>query len=107
MFNRTPKNDEIDLNQDVSLLADSLDDLLKSWGSKSKEEADHARLRAESLLKETRAKLHGRNRVTQAARDAGGHVDDYVREKPWHGVGIGAALGIIVGALIATSTAGR
>ena len=45
--------------------------------------------------------------MSQAARDAGGHVDDYVREKPWHGVGIGAALGIIVGALIATSTSDR
>ncbi|WP_455814126.1 DUF883 family protein [Pseudomonas graminis] len=107
MFNRTTKNNDIDLNQDVSLLADSLDDLLKSWGSKSKEEADEARSRAESLLKETRAKLHGRNRVTQAAKDAGDHVDNYVHDKPWHGVGIGAALGILVGALIATTTSSR
>ncbi|BCQ36174.1 MULTISPECIES: DUF883 family protein [Erwinia] len=107
MFNRTTKNNDIDLNQDVSLLADSLDDLLKSWGSKSKEEADEARSRAESLLKETRAKLHGRNRVTQAAKDAGNHVDNYIHDKPWHGVGIGTALGILVGALIATTTSSR
>ncbi|MTD28462.1 DUF883 family protein [Erwinia sorbitola] len=107
MFNRTTKNNDIDLNQDVSLLADSLDDLLKSWGSKSKEEAEEARSRAESLLKETRAKLQGPNRVTRAAKDAGSHVDEYIRDKPWHGVGIGAALGILVGALISTSTSGR
>lgn len=107
MFNRTTKNNDIDLSQDVSLLADSLDDVLKSWGSKSKEEVDEARSRAESLLKETRAKLHGHNRVAQAAKDAGSHVDDYVRDRPWHGVGIGAALGIIVGALIATTTTQR
>lgn len=107
MFNRTPKNEDIDINQDVSQLADTLDDLLKSYGSKTKDEVDGARSRAEAMLKETRAKLHGRNRVTQAAKDAGDHVDSYVRDKPWHGVGIGTALGVFVGALIATTTTSR
>ncbi len=107
MFNRKSKNNDIDLNQDVSQLADSLDDLLKSYGSKTKDEVDGARSRAEALLKETRAKLHGNNRVTQAAKDGAGHVDNYVRDKPWHGVGICTALGIFVGALIATTTSSR
>ncbi|RWR02921.1 membrane protein [[Pantoea] beijingensis] len=102
MFNRTTKNDDTDINQDVSLLADTLDDLLKSYGSKTKDEVDSARDKAEALLKETRAKLNGRNRVTQAAKDAGDHVDNYVHDKPWHGVGIGAAVGIVVGALLAS-----
>lgn len=107
MFNRTPKNDDIDINQDVTLLADTLDDLLKSYGSKAENEVTDARTRAEAMLKKTRAKLHGRTRVTQAAKDAGEHVDAYVRDKPWHGVGIGTALGVFVGALIATSTTSR
>lgn len=104
MFKRTPKNETVDINQDVSDLADTLDNLLKSYGSKTKDEVDAARSKAEVLLKETRAKLNGRNRVTKAAKDAGEHVDSYVRDKPWHGVGIGAALGVFVGALIATTT---
>ncbi|WP_133622921.1 DUF883 family protein [Erwinia sp. LJJL01] len=107
MFNRTSKNNDIDLNQDVSQLADSLDDLLKSYGSKTKDEVEGARSRAEALLKETRAKLHGNHRLTQVAKDGAGHVDNYVRDKPWHGVGIGTALGIFVGALIATTTSSR
>ncbi|MCX0501390.1 MULTISPECIES: DUF883 family protein [Erwinia] len=107
MFNRNTKNEDIDINQDVNQLADTLDDLLKSYGSKTKDEVDGARSRAEAMLKETRAKLHGNNRVTQAAKDAGGQVDSYVRDKPWHGVGIGTALGIFVGALIATTTSSR
>jgi len=107
MFNRNTKNEDIDINQDVNQLADTLDDLLKSYGSKTKDEVDSARSRAEAMLKETRAKLHGNNRVTQAAKDAGGQVDSYVRDKPWHGVGIGTALGIFVGALIATTTSSR
>lgn len=107
MFNRTPKNDDIDINQDVTLLADTLDDLLKSYGSKAGDEASDARARAEALLKKTRAKIHGRARVTQVAKDAGEHVDAYVRDKPWHGVGIGTALGVFVGALIATTSTSR
>lgn len=107
MFNRTVKNDDSDLNENVSLLADTLDDLLKSYGSKAKDDVESARVRAETLLKETRAKLHGHNRVTQAARGAGTQADTYIRDKPWHGVGIGTAVGILIGALIATSTARR
>jgi len=101
MFNRTVKNDDIDINQDVNELADSLEALLKSYGSDAKDEVDSARSQAEALLKQTRAKLHGGgNRVTQVARDAGQQVDAYVHDKPWHGVGIGAAVGIVLGALL-------
>lgn len=107
MFNRTAKNNDIDLSEDVSLLADTLDDLLKSYGSKAKDDVEGAKNRAETLLKETRAKLQGRNQVTQAVRDAGTQVDTYIRDKPWHGVGIGAAVGVLIGALIATGTPRR
>lgn len=108
MFNRTKKNEDPDINQDVSQLADTLDDLLKSYGSKTKDEVDGARSRAEAMLKETRAKLNGgHSRVTQVAKEAGDQVDTFVRDNPWHGVGIGAAVGIVIGALIATSTSYR
>ncbi|MEZ3499535.1 DUF883 family protein [Pantoea sp. KPR_PJ] len=102
MFNRTTKNDDIDVNQDVNDLADSLEALLKSYGSEAKDEVDSARSQAQALLKQTRAKLNGgHNRVSQAARDAGSQVHAYVQDKPWHGVGIGAAVGLVLGALLA------
>ncbi len=100
MFNRTSKNDNIDINQDVNDLADSLEAVLKSWGSDAQDGADEARNKAKALLKQTRAKMNGNNRVTQAARDAGQQVEEYVRDKPWHGVGIGAAVGLVLGALL-------
>ncbi|MFB4342722.1 DUF883 family protein [Pantoea sp. CS_6] len=101
MFNRTQKNDDIDINQDVNELADSLEALLKSYGSEAKDEVNSARSQAEALLKQTRAKLNGGgNRVTQVARDAGYQVDAYVHDKPWYGVGIGATIGIVLGALL-------
>lgn len=100
MFNRISKNDDIDPNQDVNELADSLEALLKSYGSEAKDEVDTARSKAQALLKKTRAKLNGNSTVSQAARDAGYQVDAYVHNKPWHGVGVGAAVGLALGALL-------
>lgn len=104
MFNRTNRNDVDDgvqdIHNDVNQLADSLEAVLKSWGSDAKDEADTARRKAQTLLKETRAKMHGRTRVQQAARDAVGCADTFVRDKPWCSIGTAAAVGIFVGALL-------
>lgn len=104
MFSRPNRSDVDegvqDINNDVSRLADSLEDVLKSWGSDVKEDADGARRKAQALLRETRAKLHGRTRVQQAARDAVGCADTFVKDKPWCSVGAAAAVGIFLGALL-------
>ena len=104
MFNRPNRNDVDDGVQDIhndgNQLADSLEAVLKSLGSDAKDEADTARRKAQALLKETRAKMHGRTRVQQAARDAVGCADTFVRDKPWCSIGTAAAVGIFVGALL-------
>ncbi len=104
MFNRPNRRDVDegveDINNDVSQLADSLEEVLKSWGSDAKDEAESARRKAQSLLKETRARMHGRSRVQQAARDAVGCADSFVKDKPWCSVGAATAVGIFVGALL-------
>ena len=98
MFNRPNRNDVDDgvqdIQNDVNQLADSLESVLKSWGSDAKGEAEAAR------RKETRARMHGRTRVQQAARDAVGCADSFVRERPWCSVGTAAAVGIFIGALL-------
>ncbi|MCT4702870.1 DUF883 family protein [Enterobacteriaceae bacterium H20N1] len=104
MFNR-PNRNEVDesvddINHDVNQLADTLEEVLKSFGSDVKEEGEAARKKAESLLKETRARIQGRGRVKQAACNAISCADTYVRDKPWHSVGISAAVGIFLGALL-------
>lgn len=106
MLNR-PNRKEVDegvddINRDVNQLADTLEEVLKSFGSDAKEEGEAARKKAESLLKETRARIQGRGRVKQAACDALGCADTYVHDKPWQSVGIGAAAGIFLGALLAS-----
>ena len=100
-LNRHDADDEVqDIHNDVNQLADSLEAVLKSLGSDAKDEADTARRKAQALLKETRAKMHGRTRVQQAARDAVGCADTFVRDKPWCSIGTAAAVGIFVGALL-------
>ncbi|EAO9706642.1 DUF883 domain-containing protein [Salmonella enterica subsp. enterica serovar London] len=99
--NRSDVDDGVqDIQNDVNRLADSLEDVLKSWGSDAKDEAEAARRKAQALLKETRARMHGRTRVKQAACDAMGCADTFVREKPWCSVGTAAAVGIFIGALL-------
>lgn len=99
--NRNQVDDDVqDINDDVSRLADTLEDVLKSWGSDAKDETDAARRKAKSLLRETRARMAGRNAVSQAACDAAGCADSFVRNKPWCSVGVGAAVGLVIGALL-------
>ncbi|EEN6705548.1 DUF883 domain-containing protein [Salmonella enterica subsp. enterica serovar Rubislaw] len=104
MLNKPNRNDVDDgvqdTQNDVNRLADSLEDVLKSWGSDAKDEAEAARRKAQALLKETRARMQGRTRVKQAACDAMGCADTFVREKPWCSVGTAAAVGIFIGALL-------
>ena len=89
-----------DIHNDVSQLADTLEEVLKSWGSDAKDEADAAKRKAQSLLRETRARLNGRTRTTQAACDAVSCATTFVREKPLCTLGTVAAVGIFVGALL-------
>ncbi|HAF3885287.1 TPA: DUF883 domain-containing protein [Salmonella enterica] len=104
MLNKPNRNDVDDgvqdIQNDVNRLADNLEDVLKSWGSDAKDEAEAARRKAQALLKETRARMQGRTRVKQAACDAMGCADTFVREKPWCSVGTAAAVGIFIGALL-------
>lgn len=104
MFNRPGRNDVDDdvqdIHSDVSKLADTLEDVLKSWGSDAKDEADVARRKAKALLRETRARMQGRSRTQQAACDAIGCANTFIREKPLYAVGTVAAVGIFIGALL-------
>lgn len=100
MFKRSEKV-ERDIDQDVTLLADTLDEVLRESGDKTKEELKELHSKAKGVLRDARARFNSSTNLTQHARDAVEHADSYVREKPWQGVGIGAAVGIVLGVLLA------
>ncbi|WP_116439314.1 DUF883 family protein, partial [Klebsiella pneumoniae] len=57
--------------------------------------------KAKGVLRDARARFNGSTSLTQHARDAVDQADSYVRDKPLQGVGIGAAVGIVLGVLLA------
>lgn len=99
MFNKKTDKVEKSIDQDVTLLADTLDEVLQSAGSKSKDELDKLRSKAQGVLRDTRARFNG-DKISQQARDAAAQANDYVKDNPWYGVGAGAAIGIVIGVLL-------
>ena len=82
------------LRDELRSLADTLEEVLSSSGEKSKEEAEKLRAKAERALNESRQRLsEASETIARQTREAATKADDYVRENPWTGVGIGAAAG--------------
>lgn len=89
------------LRAELKNLADTLEEVLTTSGEKSKTELDKLRSKAQSALKETRARLgDSGDRIAQTTREAADRADVYVRDNPWTSVGIGAAVGVVLGVLL-------
>lgn len=90
------------LRAELKNLADTLEEVLSSSTEKSKTELDKLRSKAQSALKDTRARLgDSGDRIAQTTREAAERTDVYVRDNPWTSVGIGAAVGVVLGVLLA------
>lgn len=90
-----------DLRAELKTLADTLEEVLNSSADKSKEEMGKLRSKAESALKESRARLGETSEaILRQTRETAARADDYVCENPWTGVGIGAAVGLVLGVLL-------
>ncbi|UYU32420.1 DUF883 family protein [Siccibacter colletis] len=89
------------LRAELKSLADTLEEVLSSSGDKSKEELTKLRSKAERALKESRYRLTETGDViARQTREAASRADEYVKENPWTGVGIGAAVGVVLGVLL-------
>ena len=90
-----------DLRAELKNLADTLEEVLNSCTDKSKEELGKLRSKAESVLKDSRVRLSDTSdAIVKQTRETAARADEYVRENPWTGVGIGAAVGLVVGVLL-------
>ncbi|EBA5084542.1 stress response protein ElaB [Salmonella enterica] len=90
------------VDDDLTLLSETLEEVLRSSGDPADQKYIELKARAEQALEEVR------NRVSQAsdsyyyrAKQAVYKADDYVHEKPWQGIGVGAAVGLVLGLLLA------
>ncbi|MBJ9999914.1 DUF883 domain-containing protein [Erwinia sp. S43] len=89
------------LRAELKTLADTLEEVLSTSSEKSKTELEKLHSKAQSALKNTRARLgDSGERIAQTTREAADRADVYVRDNPWTSVGIGAAVGVVLGVLL-------
>lgn len=87
---------------DFQRVMEDIDALLSAGGTKVEGEVKAIRERLRDRLDDTRRKLNDlQYEGMERARRAAHHTDEYVHEHPWHAVGVGAALGLLIGVLIA------
>lgn len=91
-----------ELRAELKSLADSLEAILSTGENKSKEELANIRNKAQSALEQTRGRLaQSGEQILNHTREAAASADNYVRENPWTGIGIGATVGVVLGVLLA------
>jgi ElaB protein len=96
-----PQPQQTTLDDDLKMLSDTLEEVLKSSGDKSDQAYLEIKSRAEHALHQVKTRLsHASDTYYIKAKHVACKADGYVREKPWHSVGIGATAGLIVGLLL-------
>jgi ElaB/YqjD/DUF883 family membrane-anchored ribosome-binding protein len=89
------------LIEDLKVVAQDVEELLRATASQTGEKIAAARTRAEETLRSARIRLsESGDEMAQSARAAATATDDYVRDNPWQAVGIAAGVGFVVGLLL-------
>jgi ElaB/YqjD/DUF883 family membrane-anchored ribosome-binding protein len=87
---------------DLRAVVADAEELLKATASQTGERIAAARAKAEESLKAAKARLAEEEEgVMEKAKAAAKATEDYVRANPWRAVGIAAAVGLILGILVA------
>src|SRR5690554_1365695 len=93
------------LKDDLHHLTQTIEELVSATADDSRSNIKELRARAEKRLKETRDRLEARgeriyDETREALHDHADVCDRYVHENPWTSIGIGAAVGVVIGMLI-------
>ena len=88
-------------NEMEALVADA-EDLVKNTADVVGVQTAAARAKLQATIASSKEWIAARAQVLgDHGRQAAGAVDDYVHESPWQAIGIAAALGAVLGALVA------
>ena len=91
-----------ELMEDLRAVVADAEELLKATADQTGERIAAARGKAEESLKAARARLEEQEAAVMAKTKAAAKAtEDYVRANPWKGLGIAAAVGLILGILVA------
>ncbi|EBS7634467.1 stress response protein ElaB [Salmonella enterica] len=90
------------VDDDLTLLSETLEEILRSSGDPADQKYIELKARAEHALEEVKNRVsHASDSYYYRAKQAVYKADDYVHEKPWQGIGVGAAVGLVLGLLLA------
>lgn len=89
------------LTSDFGVVMDDIDSLVKATANKAEGEVSAIRERIRRHLDAARTRASDmQHEAFERARTAARNTDHYVHDHPWHAVGVGAAIGLLVGVLI-------
>jgi len=90
------------LDDDLTLLSETLEEVLRSSGDPADQKYVELKARAEQALDDVKDRVsNASDNYYYRAKKAVYRADDYVHDKPWQGVGVGAAVGLVLGLLLA------
>ena len=90
------------LMSDLKSVIQDAESWLRNGSQMTGEELANARAKFERTLSSAKADLiRLEETVVQRTKDAARATDEYVTENPWKSVGIGAAVGVVLGMIIA------
>ncbi|WWO95472.1 MAG: hypothetical protein V6009_00755 [Candidatus Dasytiphilus stammeri] len=90
------------LRKDLKLLVNSIENMLNNCtDNKNPSDLENLRQKAKHILDEARKSLgDSTEHIMKQTREVANLANNYLHEKPWAGVGIGATLGLILGCLL-------
>ncbi len=98
---RFEETHETRLDDDLALLTETLEEVLKASGDPADQKYIELKEKAEQALHDVKSRVsRASDTYYYRARQAVNRADDYVHEKPWHGIGVGATAGLIIGLLL-------
>jgi ElaB/YqjD/DUF883 family membrane-anchored ribosome-binding protein len=90
------------LMSDLKSVIHDAETWLRNGGQLTGEELKVAKAKFEQSLSAAKAGLvHYQETVVERTKEAAKATDEYVKENPWKSVGLGAAVGVVIGMLIA------
>lgn len=89
------------LIEDLKLVVHDAEELLRATAGQAGEKVAQARAKAEASLQVAKAQLAAvGSGAAERAREAAQRTDEYVHQNPWASIGVGAAVGLLVGLLL-------
>ena len=89
------------IDDDLALLSETLEEVLRASGDPADQKYLELKARAEQALEEVKSRVsNASDTYYYRAKRAAYRADDYVHQNPWQGIGVGAAVGLVLGLLL-------